>query len=210
MPASLFTNGSSTDGSSTNGSSTDGLPTLSVAQQQVLLACAYDSIAAALNGQADMPPQKIDAVFEQPGAVFVTLETHGHLRGCIGSLQAHRSLYRDVWFNAQAAALRDPRFPPLQHDELAALQISLSLIGAAQALAVNSESELLAALVPHQHGVIIEDHGHRATFLPQVWAHFSRPGDFLMALRNKAGLPATFNMTQRYFCYQTLSIKKAR
>ena len=52
------------------------------------------------------------------GASFVTLTTRGELRGCIGSLEAHRPLAVDVRENAIAAAFHDPRFPPVNAGEL--------------------------------------------------------------------------------------------
>ncbi|MCC7404968.1 MAG: AmmeMemoRadiSam system protein A, partial [Bdellovibrionales bacterium] len=62
-----------------------------------------------------------------PGACFVTLEEMGELRGCIGSLIAHRPLYEDVWENAQAAAFDDPRFTPVKAAELELVSISISI-----------------------------------------------------------------------------------
>ena len=54
-----------------------------------------------------------DAVWlEDLGACFVTLTQSGQLRGCIGTLQAHRSLRIDVKSNAINAAMRDPRLDP--------------------------------------------------------------------------------------------------
>ncbi len=59
------------------------------------------------------------------GATFVTLTQQGRLRGCIGSLQAHRALLEDVRQNAVAAAFRDPRFEPLIAEELAVTQVEV-------------------------------------------------------------------------------------
>ena len=55
-------------------------------------------------------------MLEEDGAAIVTIniEPNEQLRGCIGSLQAYRPLYKDIIMNAQAAALRDPRFAPLR------------------------------------------------------------------------------------------------
>ena len=53
-----------------------------------------------------------------PAATFVTLTQKGELRGCIGSLEAYRSLAQDVAENAFSAAFRDPRFLPLTEEEL--------------------------------------------------------------------------------------------
>ena len=45
---------------------------------------------------------------------------------------------------------------------------------------------------PGVDGLVFEYHGHRATFLPQVWENIPEPLDFLCELRRKAGLPARF------------------
>lgn len=47
---------------------------------------------------------------KEPGASFVTLTQQGALRGCIGTLEAHRTLLPDVRANAVSAAL--PLAPP--------------------------------------------------------------------------------------------------
>jgi AMMECR1 domain-containing protein len=52
------------------------------------------------------------------------------LRGCIGSLQAHRALDQDVRANAVAAAFRDPRFAPLTVEELPRTRVEVSLLTA--------------------------------------------------------------------------------
>jgi AMMECR1 domain-containing protein len=49
----------------------------------------------------------------------VTLHHNEALRGCIGSLQAYRSLIEDISGNAFSAAFQDPRFAPLEEHELA-------------------------------------------------------------------------------------------
>jgi hypothetical protein len=61
------------------------------------------------------------------GACFVTLTQSGELRGCIGSLQAHRPLLADVKSNAVSAALHDPRFTPLCAEELDITTVEISL-----------------------------------------------------------------------------------
>ena len=136
------------------------------------------------------------AWLEEPGASFVTLTSGrlpgGPLRGCIGTLQAHRPLRDDVEANAVAAATRDPRFPPLSRAELEDAIVEVSVLSAPTALPVADEAELLARLRPGVDGVILSDAGHRATFLPQVWEQLPDPADFLARLRRKAGLPADY------------------
>ena len=128
----------------------------------------------------------------EPGACFVTLTQHGELRGCIGTLQAHRPLRDDVRANAVAAALRDPRFAPLSATELDHTELEVSLLSPMQALAFDSEAEALARLRPGIDGVVFEYGSRRSTFLPQVWEQLPRVDDFMAQLKRKAGLPAGF------------------
>lgn len=126
------------------------------------------------------------------GATFVTLEIRGRLRGCIGSLRPTRSLRHDVRENAVAAAFRDPRFPPLEVEELAALAVKVSVLSPFEPLAATSEEELLLELRPGHDGLVLRCGLHRATFLPQVWEQLPEPRQFLERLREKAGLPPGF------------------
>jgi AmmeMemoRadiSam system protein B/AmmeMemoRadiSam system protein A len=128
----------------------------------------------------------------EPGASFVTLTLEGDLRGCIGSLEAHRPLLEDVQKNAIAAAFRDPRFAPLSNHEFAQVRVEVSELSPSQALEFDSEDHALSLLRPHHDGLILEYGRHRSTFLPQVWESLPRPDMFLAQLKRKAGLPTDF------------------
>lgn len=160
-----------------------------------LLALARASIAGAL-GLATPAPQTVctpdKSWLKLPAASFVTLTQHGNLRGCIGSLQAHRPLLDDVQANAVAAALHDPRFVPLRAAELAETDIEVSVLSPLQPFKFTSEADALAQLRPLIDGVVFEYHGTRSTFLPQVWAQLPNARDFMAQLKRKAGLPADF------------------
>lgn len=127
------------------------------------------------------------------GASFVTLTQSGQLRGCIGSLQAHRPLHQDVVANAQAAALKDPRFASVTAQEAPHLVVEVSVLTTPESLYFANESHALWQLQPHVHGVIFscEHEGRtcRSTFLPQVWAQLPDPRKFMAQLKRKAGLP---------------------
>jgi AmmeMemoRadiSam system protein A len=155
-----------------------------------LLALARGAIARQL-GLGAAPHDDADWL-KVPGATFVTLTQHGRLRGCIGSLEAWRSLGEDVMANALAAAFRDPRFPPLEADELARTQVEVSLLSPQTPMPVRDEADALAQLRPGIDGVVLECGAHRGTFLPQVWEQLPRPADFLRHLKLKAGLPGDF------------------
>lgn len=152
----------------------------------VLLAVARGAIA----GSLDLP--KGSPALQNAGASFVTLSQDGELRGCMGSLEAHRPLLEDVHANALAAAFRDPRFPPLTRDELPNTRIEVSVLSDSRPLTALTEAEVLAQLQPNLHGVILEYEQHRATFLPQVWQDLPDKQAFLAALKRKAGLAPNF------------------
>ncbi|MCC7218754.1 MAG: AmmeMemoRadiSam system protein A [Burkholderiales bacterium] len=155
-----------------------------------LLALARGAIGARLGVAADAVASH--AALAAHGATFVTLRRDGDLRGCIGTLQAHRPLGVDVRANAEAAAFRDPRFAPLAVHEFAAIAIEVSVLGRTEPLGAMPERDALARLRPGVDGVILERGSRRATFLPQVWEQLPDPREFLAALKHKAGLPVDF------------------
>ena len=126
------------------------------------------------------------------GACFVTLSQGERLRGCIGTLKAHRALLHDVKANALAAAFRDPRFRPLTPEELDTTLVQVSVLSALQPLACVSERDALAQLKPGIDGVVFEYGYHHSTYLPQVWEDLPDPMEFLATLKQKAGLPPDF------------------
>jgi len=157
---------------------------------EILLPIARAAISNALG-----VPQTADESapwLAEPAACFVTLTQNGELRGCIGSLEAHRSLLDDVKSNAVFAALQDQRFLPMEASELDITTIEISLLTPAQPLEVRDENDALSRLRPGIDGVVFEFGSFRSTFLPQVWEHFPQPRVFLAMLKCKAGLPADF------------------
>jgi len=119
-----------------------------------------------------------------PAAVFVTLHLAGELRGCIGTTTAERPLYRAIQEMAIAAATRDPRFPPVTPEELGAIEIEISVLGAIRAIAGAAD------IVIGRDGVVIEGRGHRGLLLPHVAVECGwTPEEFLARTCQKAGLP---------------------
>jgi len=157
---------------------------------KVLLPIARAAIARALDlsGAADETAPWL----AEHGACFVTLTQDGELRGCIGTLQAHRPLLADVKSNAVSAALRDPRFMPLTAKELDITAIEVSLLSPSQQMEVQHEAHALAQLRPGVDGVIFEYGRYRSTFLPQVWEQLPTARLFMAHLKRKAGLPDDF------------------
>ncbi len=128
-------------------------------------------------------------VLAKPGAVFVTINERSSLRGCIGSLVAHRPLIEDLIANAKAAAFGDPRFPPLSPEEFDKITIEISLLSEPKPLEYSDTQDLRKKIVPGRDGVVLSLQGRQATFLPQVWEELPDFDQFFAHLCIKAGLP---------------------
>lgn len=163
---------------------------MNIERGQILLPIARAAIGNALN--VPYSADESSPWLAEYGACFVTLTQHGELRGCIGSLEAHRPLLADVKANAVAAAMRDPRFPSLRAEELEYTRVEISLLSPAEPIAFTNEADALSRLRPGIDGVIFEYARFRSTFLPQVWEQLPDPREFMAHLKHKAGLPPTF------------------
>jgi len=162
---------------------------LSPEEQKTLLRLARESIDHAVRGEK-LPPIKMTSLTSSlsgHGASFITLTINGQLRGCVGALEAYQPLAEDVREHAAAAALEDPRFPPLSKDELSRTQIEVSRLTRPIPLDYKDADDLLSKLRPHVDGVVIRDGIRRATFLPQVWEKIPDPSEFMDNLCYKMG-----------------------
>jgi AmmeMemoRadiSam system protein A len=160
-------------------------------EQKILLRLAREALERGVRGE-ELPALDLSALplhLREEGSSFITLTSQGQLRGCIGALEAYQSLAEDVREHAVAAALKDPRFPPVKEDELNGIQIEVSRLTPPLPLEYSDAHDLLSKLQPYMDGVILRDHSyHRATFLPQVWEKIPDPSDFLNNLCYKMGV----------------------
>lgn len=165
---------------------------LTLAEKQTLLRLAREALSAGVTGKALSPLDyaSLTPSLMEPGASFVTLTIGSELRGCIGALEAYQPLAEDVREHAIAAALQDPRFPPVDSSELPNIHIEISRLTAPQPLQYSSAAELIQKIKPQVDGVILTDGVRRATFLPQVWQSLPQPEEFLARLCQKMGKPA--------------------
>lgn len=164
---------------------------LTLEEQKTLLRMAREAIEGAVRGMK-LPPLQSSTLtpnLRGQGASFVTLTVRGQLRGCIGALEAYQPLADDVREHAVAAALEDPRFPPVREDELSGIQVEVSRLTRPVPLEYRDANDLLSKLQPHVDGVILKDGFRRATFLPQVWEKIPDPSRFLDNLCYKMGAP---------------------
>jgi AmmeMemoRadiSam system protein A len=127
----------------------------------------------------------------QKGACFVSVYIDDKLRGCIGDYEVFEPLYLNIIKNAVKAAFSDFRFPSIQKDELPHLKTEVSILTTPQEFKPENIDHLLTFLEKNKPGVIIEQGGKKALFLPQVWQKLPKPADFLTHLCLKAALPPT-------------------
>ena len=80
------------------------------------------------------------------------------------------------------------RFPRLVEKELEDLEMELSILTYPKPIIAPNEEHLLSLLRPGRDGLIIEDKGAKALFLPSVWDSLPSPRDFLDNLKRKAGI----------------------
>jgi AmmeMemoRadiSam system protein A len=163
-------------------------------QGKTLLDVAKASIKHGLAQRSPLTVNPLDypSQLGEVRASFVTLKIHHNLRGCMGTIVAFRPLVSDVAYHAHAAAFSDPRFSPLQPSEFPDLDIHISVLSVPEPIYFNSEEDLIRQLRPGQDGLIIQEGIHRGTFLPSVWESLPEPREFLLHLKQKAGLPPTY------------------
>ncbi|MDP6709044.1 MAG: AmmeMemoRadiSam system protein B [Alphaproteobacteria bacterium] len=166
----------------------------SKAGRETLLTVAARSIRNGVNNgrQSEVRIGTFGPEIEARRGSFTTLKLDGRLRGCIGTLEVRLPLVADVAKNAYASAFADPRFSKLTKAEFPALEISISILGAAGEMRFRDEEDLIGQLRPGIDGLILRRGRNRGVFLPQVWEQAADAPDFLRMLKRKAGLAADF------------------
>jgi AmmeMemoRadiSam system protein A/AmmeMemoRadiSam system protein B len=161
-------------------------------QQRRLLAVARDTLEQYVRTGRVLEVRETDpsltgqATFARPAAAFVTLRKGGELRGCMGALTPDAPLIETVRDRAIDAAARDPRFPPVQADELPDLEIEISVLSPLRRVASADEIDI------SKHGVVVTSGAQSGVFLPQVAQETGWSRDVLLShlCQDKAGLPA--------------------
>jgi uncharacterized protein len=160
---------------------------LTPTQRTLLLRIAREAIEAALEGRRhELDRAGLDETLTRPSGAFVSLHTKdGELRGCIGSIQAVAPLCEAVAANAINAAFRDPRFYPLRKDELANVEIEISVMSPIGPVSDIAEIEV------GRDGLIVTRGSRKGLLLPQVATQYGWDREtFLRQTCVKAGLPA--------------------
>jgi len=157
-------------------------PNLGQTQKKELITLGFDAIREYLSSGTVPRYTPKDEILKRKSGVFVTIRQNSNLRGCIGTLKADQPLYVAVQNMAIAAATSDPRFPPLQPQELSQVSIKIAVLSALQKLEIDQ-------IEVGRHGLLIEHQGRRGVLLPEVPLDRGWDKDtFLAHLCLKAGL----------------------
>ncbi|MFO7849095.1 MAG: AmmeMemoRadiSam system protein A [Spirochaetia bacterium] len=156
---------------------------LTTKEKRLLLHIARESISAELEERRGHFPAPTKTLKTVCGA-FVTLHREGQLRGCIGHITGVKPLYEGVKELALSSAFRDPRFPPLQKEELNRVDIEISVL-------TPPEKASPEDVEVGTHGILLQAGPRSGVLLPQVpieqgWDRL----EFLDNTCRKAGLPA--------------------
>ncbi len=151
-------------------------------ERRILLKLAHEAILSALE-KRDISLDPPSPHLAEPRGAFTTIFFHRELRGCVGYVFPVASLYRTVAETARSAAFEDTRFFPITREEVADLEVSLSILSPLRLIKAE-EVEV------GRHGLLVGQHGHRGLLLPQVpveheWDRVT----FLEQTCRKAGLP---------------------
>ncbi len=158
--------------------------TLTADEKKTLLRLARDTITMYVTEGKKPPLPRAGGTLAEPWGAFVTVHKQGQLRGCIGNLVGRGPLVELIQEMAVAAATQDPRFHPVSRDELAAIDIEISVLSPLRRITDVNEIEV------GRHGIIMSRGVFHGVLLPQVATEYGWDREtFLQHTCLKAGLP---------------------
>jgi len=152
-------------------------------EKKLLLQVARQALALAAHTGGVLANFPDNEALSQSGGAFVTFRKRTKLRGCIGQMPSDIPLVHVVAHCSKAAALEDPRFHPVQADEVAEIDIELSVLSALEDIAADQ-----IEIETGRHGLMISRGWQRGVLLPQVAVEFQWTAErFLEETCVKAG-----------------------
>ncbi len=154
-------------------------------ESAALLQIAREAICHCVHRKAYSPDPREEKSLTQRSGCFVTIKQDGQLRGCIGNFKSHRPLYQEVAEMAAASCAKDPRFHPMEENDLNDFSLEISVLSPLEKI---DEPDLIKV---GKHGIYLEKNFSRGVLLPQVATEYSWNREtFLQQTCLKAGLPA--------------------
>ena len=117
-----------------------------------------------LRGETIRVPEDLPAeMFQQRAGAFVSIHKFGKLRGCIGTiLPTTDCVAEEIIENAISASTRDPRFSPIEAEELPFLEINVDVLSEPEDIDSMDELDV------KRYGVIVSCGGRRGLLLPDL------------------------------------------
>lgn len=163
---------------------------ISILQAKKLIKLARDSISSYLAHKEIKVDDHLKKEFSDILGVFVTLNKGDELRGCIGFPEGVYPLYEGVIKAAQSAAFGDPRFMPVEEDELKDITIEVSVLTKPNQIEVKDASDYIKEVKVGRDGLIVRSGYGSGLLLPQVATEYKWDSKtFLEHTCVKAGLP---------------------
>lgn len=123
-----------------------------------------------------------DEMFTKKAGVFVSIHKNGELRGCIGTISpVYENVASEIIHNAISASTRDPRFEPIEENELDVLEYSVDVLNPAEPV------DSIEELDPKRYGVIVR-RGYRSGLLLPDLEGVDTPQQQLSIALQKAGI----------------------
>ncbi len=135
---------------------------LNIEEQKFILELAEQTVKNVVIGKPVPTPKNIPDIIKVKRGGFVTLNKNAHLRGCIGYILPIMSLIETIIEVGTSAALKDPRFNPVQPGELKNIDIEVSV------LTIPEKIDNVEKIVVGKHGIIIKRGYNHGLLLPQV------------------------------------------
>ncbi len=131
----------------------------------------------------DVPANLPDELTERRAGAFVSLHKDGELRGCIGTISpTTENIAHEIIQNAISACSRDPRFSPVEIDELRDIEYSVDILGEPERIFKIEDLDV------KRYGVIVENAGRRGLLLPDLEGVDTPNQQIAIAMR-KANIP---------------------
>jgi len=134
--------------------------------------------------------QTFESNFSLNSGVFVTLNNSMGLRGCVGFALPDKKLYNALVDAAISAATEDPRFPPVNAEELEEITFEVTVLTPPEVIHVSDTVEYTSRIKVGRDGLIVKHGSNSGLLLPQVPVECGWTGEeFLGYTCEKAGLP---------------------
>ena len=136
-----------------------------------LVRLARRAVEKYINESAIITADNLDGLSQNAG-VFVTLNylsnNKEHLRGCVGFPLPEKKLYQSVIEAAIAAATQDPRFDPVNKEDMGNIIFEVSILSPPQKIEVQNRKDYRNCINIGRDGLILKWKYGSGLLLPQV------------------------------------------